>query len=263
MRELVFLKLGGSLITDKARPYTARADKLEQLAQEMRAALQRQPALRLVLGHGSGSFGHYAVKQHLQGRARSEHGRGAAEVWYRASQLNRLVMEALHGAGLPAIAFPPSASVSASNGAIASWNLRPLQSALQAGLLPVIYGDIVFDAQSETAILSTEDLLCYLARSLQPQRILLAGLEPGVWADFPARRRRVARVDRATYPSLAEKLHGAQATDVTGGMKSKVEKMLALASEVPGLSIWIFSGEERGNVHRALCGESLGTRITG
>ncbi len=263
MSELVFLKLGGSLITDKARPYTARQDKLEQLAQEIRAARQRQPALRLVLGHGSGSFGHYAVTQHLQGRARSDPERGAAEVWYRASQLNRLVMDALHGAGLPAIAFPPSASVSASEGTIASWDLQPLRAALQARLMPVIYGDIVFDVRTGTAILSTEDLLCYLARHLQPQRILLAGLEPGVWADFPARRRRVEKVDRAVYASLAETLRGSQATDVTGGMKSKVEKMLALASEIPALAIWIFSGEERGNVDRALRGEPLGTRITG
>lgn len=258
MSELVFLKLGGSLITDKAQPYTARGDKLEQLAQELRAALQQLPALRLVLGHGSGSFGHYAVKQHLQGGS----ARGAAEVWYRASQLNRLVMDALHAAGLAAIAFPPSASVCASDGEIASWELSPIRSALEAGLVPVIYGDIVFDSKRGTTILSTEDLMCHLARHLRPQRILLAGLEAGVWADFPARRQRVERVNRATYRSVMEHIGGSQATDVTGGMRSKVEKMLALAGEVPGLAIWIFSGEERGNVSRALHGEPLGTLIT-
>jgi len=41
----------------------------------------------------------------------SEEWLGFAEVWWDASALNRLVMDALHEAGLPAIALPPSASV--------------------------------------------------------------------------------------------------------------------------------------------------------
>ncbi|MFN3331018.1 MAG: uridylate kinase, partial [Caldilinea sp.] len=55
---LVFLKLGGSLITDKRKAETPRLDVIARLAQEIAAAQQDDPALRLVIGHGSGSFGH-------------------------------------------------------------------------------------------------------------------------------------------------------------------------------------------------------------
>jgi hypothetical protein len=92
MDELVFLKLGGSLITEKANRYTARLDKLRSLAAEIRDALDEVKGLRLVVGHGSGSFGHYAVQDHLDpanfppsqlGRPRSEtaYWTGFAEVW--------------------------------------------------------------------------------------------------------------------------------------------------------------------------------------
>ena len=64
MPELVFLKLGGSLITDKTQAYTARLEKLTDLARQIARALQTQPELRLVLGHGSGSFGHTAAKKY-------------------------------------------------------------------------------------------------------------------------------------------------------------------------------------------------------
>ena len=64
MRELVFLKLGGSLITDKTQAYTARLDKLADLATQIAHSLQTHPDLRLVLGHGSGSFGHTAAKKY-------------------------------------------------------------------------------------------------------------------------------------------------------------------------------------------------------
>ena len=55
---LIFLKLGGSLITDKSNAHTARPDVLRRLAAEILTALDAQPDLRLVIGHGSGSFGH-------------------------------------------------------------------------------------------------------------------------------------------------------------------------------------------------------------
>ena len=48
---------------------------------------------------------------------------------------------------------------------------------------------------------------------------------------------------------------------MTGGMRSKVEEMLVLVRQIAGVSVQIFSGEEAGNVERALEGEQLGTLI--
>ena len=63
-KEIVFLKLGGSLITDKDKPYTPRLDKLANLSLEIKTVLDSIPELVLILGHGSGSFGHTAAKKH-------------------------------------------------------------------------------------------------------------------------------------------------------------------------------------------------------
>ena len=53
---LTFLKLGGSLITDKQQPLTAQSTTINRLVKEIRASLNEQPDLRLLIGHGSGSF---------------------------------------------------------------------------------------------------------------------------------------------------------------------------------------------------------------
>ena len=170
---LIFLKLGGSLITDKTRPYTARLAKLDDLAIQIAAALRENADLRLVLGHGSGSFGHQAASQFdtRRGVSGPEAWRGFAEVWYQASTLNRLVIEALRRAGLPAVTFSPATSVTAHDGKVFIWDHYPLQSALSNGLLPVIHGDVVFDEVRGGTILSTEDLFVHLARQLNPERI--------------------------------------------------------------------------------------------
>jgi isopentenyl phosphate kinase len=261
--ELAFLKLGGSVITDKTRPFTARYDKLDSLANAIASIMKELPDIHLVLGHGSGSYGHSVADRYntLNGVSGSLAWRGFTEVWYQASSLNRLVMEALHRSGLPAVTFSPVASVMAHDGEISIWNTHPIHIALANGLLPVIHGDVAFDEIRGGTILSTEDLFVHLARELHPKRILLAGLEPGVWADFPDRKHLLKEFTTKHLSQQFEGIGAAEGMDVTGGMFSKVTKMLALVEEIPSLEIIIFSGENPANIRRVLLGENPGTRL--
>jgi isopentenyl phosphate kinase len=262
---LVFLKLGGSLITDKNQALMPRLDTMDRLAGEVASALQSQPQIKLLLGHGAGSFGHTpAIKYGTRlGVSTLEQWRGFVEVWRVEASLNRLVIDALVRAGLPAMAFPPSAAVMARGGQVDAWELSPLTTALEAGLLPVIFGDVVFDRLRGVTILSTEDLFGYLARHLRPQRLLLAGIEPGVWADFPACTILIREITPQISAEIQASLQGSAAPDVTGGMASKVAEMLSLSKEVPDLEIRIFSGVEPGMVTKAILGQPVGTRISG
>ena len=279
MQELVFLKLGGSLITDKTKPYTARLDVMDDLALQIKTALQTHPNLRLVLGHGAGSFGHVPASEYhtrdglppqptpLTHRKRDEteenYWKGFAEVWYQAEMLNRYLMDALHKAEVRAITLPPSASVISSNGKVSVWDTTPIRMALSAGIVPVIHGDVVFDEVRGGTILSTEDLFMHLTRALNPDRILLAGLEKAVWADFPERTKKIDKITPQSYQEISAGVgKTAAGADVTGGMETKVSQMLELVKESAVASVQIFSGEDAGNIVYALTGESLGTLIT-
>ena len=260
---LVFLKLGGSLISDKNSPRTARPDVLARLAAEIAAARQADPALKLLLGHGSGSFGPQSAKKHntRQGVHSTPEWQGFAEVWRDARTLNQIVVEALASAGLPVLAFPPSAAVLATDGQVASWDLQPLQRALATSLLPLVAGDVIFDTQRGGTILSTEELFYHLALHLRPKRILLAGIEAGVWADYPTCTRLLNPITLSDFHQHAHHLGGSAAVDVTGGMAKKVESMLALIEKDPGLEALIFSGDQPDLVRQALLGASPGTLI--
>lgn len=263
MTSLVFLKLGGSLITDKTRPYQPQLHRLSSLAGEIAGFLKEQPSVQLLLGHGSGSFGHTAASEYgtLDGVQDAHGWHGFAEVHHQAALLNGHVMETLHAADLPAVSFPPVASVLARDRKISYWDPVHLERALNRGLLPVIYGDTIFDEARGGTILSTEDLFAHLARELHPGHILLAGLEPGVWADFPARTRLLEGIRSAQYASLREGLGAAQGLDVTGGMLAKVDQMMDLVKSIQGLKVTIFSAVETGSLIKALRGESIGTRL--
>jgi isopentenyl phosphate kinase len=262
-RTLVFLKVGGSLITDKQRPRTPRPEVLERLSGEIRRALKKRPELRLVLGNGAGSFGHVPAKKFgtRQGVHTAQEWQGFAEIWREAAALNTMVTDALYAAGLPAIALHPSAAVIAEDGKVQSWDLAPIQHALSAGLLPVIHGDVIFDTRRGGTILSTEELFDHLAIHLRPDKILLAGLEQGVWADYPACTRLIHTITPANIQGYLTALGGSSATDVTGGMASKVLQSLELVRAIPNLQILIFSGETPGAVEQALQGTRVGTSI--
>jgi isopentenyl phosphate kinase len=248
---LTFLKLGGSLITDKSRPETPDSAAIERLAAEIARALVEHPGLSLIVGHGSGSYGHseaakYGTHRGVEGQAAW---RGFARVALSASRLNFLLWEALDDAGIPAFRVQPSASAICQSGKLVEMALGPLRRTLDEGLVPLVYGDVAVDTMQGGTIISTEAIFGYLARALRPDRIVLAGDFEGV---FDQNGSLIERITPKTYPDVRPALGGSAHTDVTGGMRSKVEAMLALARAIPGLEIILFSGAQQDNVYQAL-----------
>jgi len=263
MNNVYFLKLGGSLITEKNTPHTVRQEVLERIAWEISAALIKNPQLRLVIGHGSGSFGHVPAKKYQtrQGVQTPQEWLGFVEVWREAIQLNALVTKALHQAGIPAISFSPCAQILAVDGKINSWDTVQIRSALIHGLVPVIYGDVIFDSIRGGTIFSTEEQFEFLATEFDPEKILLAGIEPGVWKDYPKCTEIIQNITPEELRNLDQALNGSASPDVTGGMKSKVETMMSLIEKGVCREVIIFSGLEPGLVANVISGQKTGTRL--
>ena len=182
---------------------------------------------------------------------------GFAEVRYRVAALNCMVIETLHQHGLAAVSFPPSACVTTRGGEVATWDLTPLRVSLQAGLLPVVYGDVVIDHQLGGTILSTEDLFVHLARAFPPWPDSDCRVRTRVWADYPACTRLFDVITPESSDHLSNNLYGAEETDVTGGMAGKVAQMLTLVEEMPDLVVQIFTGMEPAQLQEALEGHLL------
>lgn len=242
MTELVFLKLGGSLLTDKTQPQTLRADVLSRLAGEIAAARPACPDLRLLLGHGSGSFGHVTARRYgtRAGVRTTEQWRGYAETGRVAAELNRLVVDALWEAGVPALRIQPSASALCHDGELRFLAERPLVVGLEQDLVPVVHGDVALDEVRGGTIISTEEIFAFLAPRLRPARIILVGEVDGVLTEDPAtgvEGELVRTISRASLATLSPALGGSRGVDVTGGMLAKVRDMLDLVESTPGLRV--------------------------
>ncbi len=267
--DLVFVKLGGSLITDKTRAETSRPDVIARLAKEVYQVLEARPGLRLVLGHGSGSFGHWHAIQH--GTRDGVHGRGAwlgfTQVAASAARLNRIVTDIMLDAGLPVFAIRPSSSARCRDGLLLHLDVDPIRRALAEHLVPLVHGDVAFDQDRGGTIVSTEEIMAYLAVELQPSRILLLGETPGVLKAIGRSEGPqlgvIPLITPGNIEEVAGSLGGARGPDVTGGMVTKVRQMLALVQSNPGQQVHIMSGLEPGLLTRVLLDAELevGTRI--
>jgi len=258
--ELILVKLGGSVITDKRRASTPRIEVMARLAREISAAKKERPGLQLVLGHGSGSFGHivgarYHIQQGIDAGAGIEQWRGYAETAAAAARLNRIVADTLLQAGVPVVSIQPSASARCRAGKLLSLETWAVQRALQHRLVPLLYGDVAFDQAQGCAIISTETVFAYLARQLYPARIVMVGQVAGVFDQDPLRcphARIIERITPNTIDDIQIKLGGSHGIDVTGGMLTKVRAMLSLVVDGHTQRVHLISGLTEGALRRTL-----------
>lgn len=264
IENLILVKLGGSLITDKTRPFTSRLDVINRLAREIHEA-REEGKLKLIIGHGGGSFPHKPAKDYRVdlGFIDKETFKGISKVQSAASDLNRIVVNALINAEENAFTIQPFATFITEEDAIKSWYTQSLEYVLKFDMLPVVYGDVAIDVRKGCSIVSTEEILNHLARQFNSKRIILAGITDGVFDKDPNKykdAKLIPEINSKNYLEIRGFLGGSAGIDVTGGMAQKVDKMFELTKF--GVEIEIINGERPGYLKRALLGEKgLGTII--
>lgn len=263
VRKLVLVKIGGSLITDKNKPFSLRHKALQTICVEIKKA-QDLTGTRLIVGHGAGSFAHVPAKKYQthKGVLGEESYQGMAIVADVAAQLNRIVIKKLLDVGVNALSFPPHAFMTAKDFALDTMWTDSLELALEQQQLPVVYGDQMIDSIRGCSIFSTEKVLGYLGLSLQTkgyqvEKIIHCGQTNGVY-DLDGKT--IERITPANFENIRVGIGRSGGTDVTGGMLHKVEEALALAQQ--GIPSLIVDGIEQGSLAEAVQGKPvLGTQV--
>jgi isopentenyl phosphate kinase len=267
--QLIILKLGGSLITDKSKAFTAREKVIARLGREIKSALrviaEEKTSTKIVIGHGSGSFGHtMAAKYRTQeGIINSKSIPGFPLVSDVAIEINRIVTKNFLKVGLRAVSFSPMSFILTSGQKVKNCFLFPIIQALNLGFIPVIYGDVIFDQKQGFCIFSGEKTLNLLAKNLRNKfkkiRIIYLGETDGV---YDKKGKTITKITLKSFNKFEKMIGGSHSTDVTGGMLHKVNESLEMASRYNIDSI-IISGLVHGNLKEVLLGKLIsGTTIT-
>lgn len=265
-KKITFIKLGGSVITHKTIQGKLRKHVLQALVAELASFYQELPADQtLVVGHGAGSFAHVPAAQYKtkEGFIREDSKFGMASVLDSVSQLNTQVISEFLEHDVPAVSIRMSQSVMLDDHQPSSVWLEPFEFLLAQNLLPVVFGDVLFDQKRGCGIWSTEQVFSFLVTQLHDHpdyevaRIIHVAEVPGL---LDSHNQVIPEVSEQTWPELQHHLFATKGYDATGGMKLKIEESLSLAKN--GIESLIISGLGKGTLQTALAGQvEVGTRI--
>jgi len=229
MSETCILKLGGSVITDKRADCAVNTEQLALVA----AAIAGAQTDGIVVIHGAGSCGHPEARRYrLDAGATAGETEGIFVTHKAVSSLNDEVVRALRENGVQAVGVHPLHAGIAQDGRLVGFETRHLRQMLALGMVPVIHGDVVMDLLRGACIVSGDQLVRYLAAGLAIRRVGLATDVPGVLDDGQV----VPRITRRTVPGLS--IGSSTHTDVTGGMRGKIDELLGLADAGIGSDIF-------------------------
>ena len=254
MKKLIFIKFGGGLITDKSKPRTVKLRIIQKLAKELRSVLRKRKDIYFILGNGAGSFGHYeAIKYKLPSAINSVKKRyGFAIVQESVKTLNKIVVNELLRQKIPAISFHQSSMLSAKGGKLENIFMESIEGFLNLGMVPVIYGDIVYDKIRGSHIFSTEDAFSILIdrlvrRGYKTEKVIYLTTVDGL---LDNKKKVVEKITYKTAIALKKNLFKTEGFDVTGGMKHKVEQALSLARR--GIKTYITNGKRKNTLISAV-----------
>lgn len=263
MRNLVLIKLGGSVITNKKIPYALQEENIIRLSREIAKARRViGKDTFFVIGNGGGSFSHpLAAKYGIQNGFINKRGLKGFSLTSNAEiEMNRIVMKYLIKAGLPVVSFAPASFVLSKNHENGVF-LDPIREALTKGIIPVVYGDMIIDTKRGCIAFSAEKVLGLLAGRFKPQfnetRIINCTETEGVYDQFG---KTIPKITPQNFTKLKKFVHRSDKIDITGGMLHKVNEALKLAKNK--ISSMIISGQIKGNLFNAILGDKvIGTVI--
>ncbi len=254
--EIILLKLGGSLLTDKNKPFSLREDILNNCLDQIIESKKL-----VILIHGGGSFGHPLAKQYQisQGLNKSVKDQilGLSKTHDAMNKFNSIIINKLLERAHPAISIQPSSIFIQDFNEIRIKSIDPIETMLDLGIIPVLYGDILLSKDYSFSILSGDLIilkLCERIQNFKISKVIFAIEEDGIFIKDNHNKKLALKLtlNELTNIELAEL---DQKIDVTGGIKSKLE----IIEEIIKLNIpvQVINGTRNNNVLKALINQPI------
>lgn len=265
-KRLLIVKIGGGLVAPKQWPEnTPDRETIAHVVEEIKAVWKRGN-LDIIVINGQGNFAHNPAKKYGVAKGfdndDSEKKWGACFTQAVAAKINALIVDEMLAAGMPAAAVSPhDIWVETKEGKVS--NTQAVWTVLKKGILPVLYGDVIWNEEKGCVIYSGDVQIGYLAGEAKQHGYAVGplvhlSLEKGVYGKDGEV---IEEITELNWEELKIYVAGAAEVDVTGGMVAKVEEGLVV-TRTHGVSVVIASGREKGVLSNLVDGGRSGTKIS-
>ena len=249
---MILIKLGGSVITDKTQYRTFEKERVARLCKEIKRSEKD-----VIIVHGAGSFGHVLAKEYRLNEGLIDFNQvpAVAKVQHDVRELNSMVVNELMSTGIPALSMPPGSCFVMDKGKLITDNIEVLRAASHLGIMPVTFGDVVFDRSKGFGICSGDQLMEVLSDIYKPEKVVFVSDIDGLYDKDPKSDSSAKLIPEVTSDILDSVKSDSDVADVTGGVRAKMESMLRMSTK--DRECILINGSVEGRLYSLLNGESV------
>lgn len=229
MTDMILIKLGGSIITNKEKPLSPRRKTIDKIVQSLRKIDEE-----IVIVHGGGSYGHYwSVRYNMHTKPANYSPHGVSVVKNSMVELNKIILDSFLKNKLNPYCLPPTDFMSGNKPV--TKKVKEIGKIAKTGLIPITYGDALWYGQKKFFILSGDKIMTMLSKILRPKLCIFVLNVDGLYSDMKSKK--LIRKLGKKIPLLTKTL-----MDVTGGMSRKVEESSIIAKS--GIDVFFVNGNK-------------------
>ena len=239
---MILIKLGGSIITNKEKPLSARRKTIDNILNQINRI--REPK---ILVHGGGSYGHYwSVKYDMHTKPAKYDMRGVSIVKNSMIDLNKIILNSAVKNRINAYCLPPTDFMNG-NKPIKN-KILTINEIAKSGLTPVTYGDALWFGKKKSYILSGDVIMTMIGKILKPRLSIFVLDVDGVYSNTKSKK--LIRDFKKEKPIISK-----NKIDVTGGMTRKITEATNMSKS--GLKVFFVNGNKPKRILDAVSGKKF------
>ena len=239
---MILIKLGGSIITNKEKPLSARSKTIDNILNQIKRI--REPK---ILVHGGGSYGHYwSVKYDMHTKPAKYDMRGVSIVKNSMIDLNKIILDSAVKNRINAYCLPPTDFMNG-NKPIKN-KILTINEIAKSGLTPITYGDALWFGKKKSYILSGDVIMTMIGKILKPRLSIFVLDVDGVYSNTKSKK--LIRDFKKEKPIISK-----NKIDVTGGMTRKITEATNMSKS--GLKVFFVNGNKPKRILDAVSGKKF------
>ena len=239
---MILIKLGGSIITNKEKPLSARRKAIDSILNQIKRI--REP---MILVHGGGSYGHYwSVKYDMHTKPAKYDMRGVSIVKNSMIDLNKIILNSAVKNRINAYCLPPTDFMNG-NKPIKN-KILTINEIAKSGLTPITYGDALWFGKKKSYILSGDIIMTVIGKILKPRLSIFVLDVDGVYSNTKSKK--LIRDFKKEKPIISK-----NKIDVTGGMTRKITEATNMSKS--GLKVFFVNGNKPKRILDAVSGKKF------
>jgi len=258
--DIFLLKLGGSLLTDKNKPFSIREDVIKSAVQQIIEANER-----LILIHGGGSFGHplaekFSISKGFDTSIPNQI-LGLTETHQSMNNFNSYLIDLFLEKKYPALSIQASSIFIKDSFTISTQSIDIIETALDLNILPILYGDIILDKKGSFSIISGDQIifeLCENLKKYQISKVVFVMETDGIFINDEDPKQKSIKLATKLYLGDLENIDLAdlgQKIDVTGGIQGKINSIKEICKY--NIPVQLINGLKEGYIFKSLKNEMI------